>query len=322
MAVKDYIRDLLYRYECVIIPGFGAFIAHRKPAQIHTSTHAFYPPTKSISYNAQLNQSDGLLINYISKTENVSFEEAKQKINLFVEDLKKSLSENQEVSLDGIGVFNKTNDKVAFQPTRNTNYLLDAFGLVSFTSAEITREKPQFPNEKNQVEQEENTGLIFTHKKKTSRRHAYLKYAAVGLLALGLSGVAGLNWYSNQVASHNLAVQEKAEAEFENKIQQATFSIPQPLPEIVFEVKAQPGNYHIVAGAFREKANAEEKMLELKEKGFPAREIGANKWGLYQVVYSSFKTRREALKNLYIIRKNDNENAWLLVQALNSNPSK
>src|SRR5690606_39545763 len=61
-----------------------------------------YPPTKSISYNAQLNQSDGLLINYISKTENVSFEEAKQKINLFVEDLKKSLSENQEVSLDGI----------------------------------------------------------------------------------------------------------------------------------------------------------------------------------------------------------------------------
>jgi nucleoid DNA-binding protein len=312
MAVENYIRDLLYRYECVIVPGFGAFIARRKPAEIHASTNAFYPPKKSISFNGQLNQSDGLLINYISKTEKISFETAKEKINQFTKQLHKSLSEEKEVGLDMIGVFRKTNDKLEFQPSQHVNYLLDSFGMASFVSSEIKREAYK----KEVVALEEKTGLVFTHEKKTAKRHVYLKYAAVGLLALGLSGTFGLNWYSNQVESHNLAVQQKVEAELENKIQQATFSIPQPLPEIVFEVMAQPGNYHIVAGAFREKANAEEKTQQLKQKGFPAREIGANKWGLYQVVYSSYQTRREALKNLYKIRNGDNENAWLLVQEL------
>ncbi|MEC8884654.1 MAG: SPOR domain-containing protein, partial [Bacteroidota bacterium] len=32
MHFSNYISDLLYRYECVIVPGFGAFLAHRVSA--------------------------------------------------------------------------------------------------------------------------------------------------------------------------------------------------------------------------------------------------------------------------------------------------
>lgn len=311
MTVENYIRDLLYRYECVIVPGFGAFIARQRPAEIHLTTNAFYPPKKVISFNRQLNQSDGLLINYISKTEKISFDKAKNKIRQFTEQIKKSLSEEKEVVLDLIGTLKKVNDKLEFQPSQHTNYLLDSFGMASFTSAAINREA--FQKEPAGLEK---TGLVPTYEKNAEKRHTYLKYAAVGLLALGISGFGGLNWYSNQVQTHNLAIQEEANTKLENKIQQATFSISQPLPEITFEIEVQPGNYHIVAGAFREKENAAEKTIRLKEKGFPAREIGANKWGLYQVVYSSYQTRREALKALREIRHTDNENAWLLVQEL------
>lgn len=313
MTVENYIKDLLYRYECVIVPGFGALISQRKPAEIHTSTNAFYPPKKILSFNRQLVKNDGLLANHIAQVEKIGYEKAMYKIHQFSQQLKTVLSEEKEIRLENIGVFKmEKGDKLHFQPSYHENYLLDAFGLASFTSPEIKRE-----TYKKEVEAlEEKTGLVFTHEKTLSSKHNYLKYAAVGLLAVGLSGFLGMNWYSGQVEEHNLAAQQTAENQLEQKIQKATFTIGNPLPEIVFKVDVQPGKYHIVAGAFREEANARKKTRLLIEKGFHAREIGKNKYDLYQVVYSSHQTRSEALKALREIKRSDNENAWLLVQEL------
>ena len=313
MTVENYIKDLLYRYECVIIPGFGALISQRKPAEIHTSTNAFYPPKKVISFNRQLVKNDGLLANHIAVAEKIPYEKALYKIHQFSQQLKIMLSEEKEISLENIGVFKmEKGDKLHFQPSYHENYLLGAFGMASFTSPEIKREVYR----KEAEAMEEKTGLVFTHEKKTASAHRYLKYAAVGLLALGLSGFLGMNWYSNQVQGHNLAAQQAAENQLEQKIQKATFTIGSPLPEITFKVDVQTGKYHIVAGAFRAQENAEKKTRQLIEKGFHAREVGKNKYGLYQVVYSSHQNRAEALKTLRKIKRSDNENAWLLVQEL------
>ena len=89
-----------------------------------------------------------------------------------------------------------------------------------------------------------------------------------------------------------------------------------PLPEVTFKVARETGNYHIVAGAFREQENAAKKVKQLQEKGFNAREIGANKYGLHQVIYSSYEDRLEALKALRTIKSNENREAWLLVEEL------
>lgn len=313
MTVENYIRDLLYRYECVIIPEFGALITQRKPAEIHRTTQAFYPPKKVISFNRQLTKSDGLLANYIADSEKISFEASMQKIQQFVKEIKTELTQEKGVSFDRIGVFTlEKDDKLLFQPSFQENYLLDSFGMSSFSTVEINREVYK----KEAEALEEKTGLVFTHEKKKTRTHAYMKYAAVGLLALGLSGFLGINWYSGQVEAHNIVSQEAAENQFENKIQRATFVIGTPLPEITFGVDVQPGKYHVVAGAFREKANAVQKTKELIEKGFHARQIGENKYGLHQVIYGSYQSRRDAINALYKVQRTDNENAWLLVQEL------
>ena len=55
---------------------------------------------------------------------------------------------------------------------------------------------------------------------------------------------------------------------------------------------------------------------QLKAEGFSPREIGANKYGLHQVVYGSFETREEALAKLREIKKSNNPGAWLLVKEL------
>ena len=69
MQLEIYISDLLYRYDCVTVPDFGAFLTSRVSAKIHESTHTFYPPKKVLSFNEQLQNNDGLLANYIAEVE-------------------------------------------------------------------------------------------------------------------------------------------------------------------------------------------------------------------------------------------------------------
>ena len=68
MILAKHITDLLYRYDCVIVPEFGGFITNRIGAKLNESTQTFYPPTKQITFNSHLKHNDGLLANYIAET--------------------------------------------------------------------------------------------------------------------------------------------------------------------------------------------------------------------------------------------------------------
>jgi len=320
MSVENYLKELLYRYECVVMPGFGAFLSQRKPAEIHETTHAFYPPKKVISFNKQLSENDGVLTNYIAQAERISYSEASEKVNLFVQELQATLQTYQEVVLNEIGTFNLVEEKVVFQPFYHNNYLAESFGLSTFTSAEIEREKEVVTEEIPVIsvvenEPKEETSPLPSEEKEKKKLPIW-RYAAVGVVALGLAGLLGGNYYNNQLEEHNLAEQQKAEKQLESQIQEATFVMSSPLPEVTFKVARENGNYHIVAGAFREKENAAKKVRQLQEKGFNAREIGVNKWGLHQVIYNSHEDRLEALKSLRKIKAESNKEAWLLVQEL------
>ncbi|MCK5537667.1 MAG: hypothetical protein KAI79_12630, partial [Bacteroidales bacterium] len=62
--LSKYIRDLLYRYECVIIPEFGGLLTKTISTKIDEETNTFYPPTKQLGFNSQLIENDGLLANH------------------------------------------------------------------------------------------------------------------------------------------------------------------------------------------------------------------------------------------------------------------
>ncbi len=123
--------------------------------------------------------------------------------------------------------------------------------------------------------------------------------------------------YEGSVQQHNFAEKQKANTLIENQIQEATFFIDNPLPSLNVTVTKQVGKYHIIAGAFRVKENAEKKISQLSEQGFAANIIGVNKYGLHQVAYSSHENRLEALQTLRTIKKANDKDAWLLVLDLN-----
>ena len=310
MAVAKYIHDLLYRYECVILPGFGAFITQQHSARLSASHEEFFPPKRTVSFNRQLVKNDGLLANHLVEVEKISYEDALMKLQMYVEDLQNVLEENKAINLENIGSFTLTEgDKLQFEPDSRTNFSKEAFGLSSFTASEVLRETYK----KQAAAFEEKAPVAFTPERRSSRK--WLKYAAVGVIAFGLSG-AGLNFYKLQVNEHNLVEQQKAASILENQIQQATFVIENPLPAVTLKVSKQTGNYHIVAGAFRLEENAAEKVEQLKAEGHNARQVGANRYGLHQVIYSSHENRRDALKALWEVKRNSNPGAWLLVEEL------
>lgn len=311
MRLETYISDLLYRYECVIIPELGAFLTQPVSAKVHETTNAFYPPKKVLSFNEQLKNNDGLLANYIADIEKIPYESAIKKITKRVNSFKSYLMQGETLSFENIGdlSFNKEG-RILFEPSYHLNYLTDAFGLSQFTSPSVTRELY-----KEEVEAlEEVIPVTITPEKRRSK--PYLKYAAIALIALTVGGFAASNYYVNQIETHNQIAQEEANKQLEQKIQQATFVIDNPLPAIELNVEKQSGRYHIVAGAFRVEANCDKKVRQLQAKGYKARKIGKNRYGLHQVVYSSYDSRRDALRALRKVRFNHNHDAWLLVKKL------
>lgn len=309
MQLETYISELLYRYECVTVPEFGAFLSHQIPAKLDTTSQVLYPPSKRLSFNRQLSKNDGLLCNYISQAEEISYPDALKKVHAYSEYLNSTLEQVKTLHLVGLGALQNNDSKISFEPETTINYLTTSFGLDSIGVTPVMREVY-----KSQAESiEENTPLLITTEKRSLP--VWVRYAAIGLIAIGVSGLLGYRHVKN-VEAYNVAAKQEAETLLQNKIQAATFTISNPLPAIHLKASKPNGKYHIIAGAFRVAENAEKKVAQLRAKGYKSRQIGQNKYGLHQVVYGSFTEASQALEVLRSVRKNDDREAWMLIQEL------
>lgn len=308
MNLEQYIGDLLYRYECVIIPGFGGFITNEASAKVNHFTHTFYPPTKQITFNAHLKHNDGLLANYIASIEKIPFEEALNTIALEVKQWENTLLK-EAIEFAKIGVLSLNKEgQFLFEPNTSENYLTTSFGLSSFSSPAIKRLEYA-----KQADKFEKVIPIHSSKEQNRKTPVFIKYAAAVALIFAF-GSFGWKTYNENQFQNQLLAEQKQQERVEEKIQQATFVIENPLPAIQLNVAKEIKNYHIVAGAFREPSNADKKVEQLLAKGYDAQILGLNKWNLTQVSYASFATRSEALVALRNIKQNDSEDAWLLVK--------
>ena len=311
--IEKHISALLYRHQCVIVPGFGAFLTEMQPAQLNADNSTFYPPKKLVSFNANLKNNDGLLANHIALQEKISYEHAVADIARQTELWLSRLEAKETVSLKNLGeVSSNFEGSLVFTPDTPVNYLTDAFGLSAVISPAIRRE--EF---KVQVEElEEIAPIVFTPERK--RNYSYLKYAAVFAVLLTLGGTGFKVYRDNEIAQQTLLVEKSVQEKVNNRIQQATFFIDNPLPAVTLPLKednkAYP--YHVVAGAYRSEANAVKAMNELAARGFEARKLDKNKFGLYPVLYGSFATYAEAHKKMKELHKTESREAWLLVKEL------
>ena len=289
MKISNHIFNLLQEHDCVIVPNFGAFVARNISAKISSDGSKIFPPNKEITFNKSLVKNDGLLINRISSSENISYEVADDKLNKWVIKSHKKLKKQGYFEIKNIGSISLKKDKYIFIPSQNSIFLKSSYGLNSIDSPQIERTGDRIGN-------------------------SYLKYAAILIVFFALTGIFTKSYFDS-VNEFNQASYAQANLEIEKKIQKATFNINSTLPVVKLPIKKQYGDFHIIAGSFMLEENSLKMIAELKSKGFmEARKVGVNKFGLLQVAYNSYDTVEEARLALAEIRYAQDINAWLLIK--------
>jgi len=393
MKIAKYIADLLFEYECIVVPGFGGLITKEIPAQIHPIQNHFIPPSKEIVFNVHLKTNDGLLVNHIARQENLTYIEARSAVERFVKKCMIELNNGKQIRFRKVGVIFMDNKKnILFEPDKTQNYLADSFGLKSFVSPPIKRTIIRPTTKSNKTSK---TIIKDRTPKETAKRQQKPKVQGPKYININVSfviivlAVAALFYYKpttvkkyynsyasaipffysspNEYIAQNLdekpmlsvlTLVDKLSAPAANqKTKKITTiktkpEIKTPETEIpvadekpkqegvqkqdsvikeeetekakdVIKPKGMPQTaannnkdvelkYFIIAGVFKEKANAENMTNNLKIKGFNAMIVDQNTRGLYRVCFDAFSNINEANKQLAIIREDEESAAWVL----------
>ena len=101
----EHIEYLMLSNDCVVVPGFGAFIAQYTSSHNCAQNSTFTSPKRSISFNASINHNDGLLANSIAKKASIPYAEALKQIEKSTTICRQALSDGSEVPFGRLGFF-------------------------------------------------------------------------------------------------------------------------------------------------------------------------------------------------------------------------
>lgn len=332
MSIAFYLKELLYQYECVTIPDFGAFVTRSFPTQIDYSTGVFIPHRRELSFNTLLKNNDGVLAHYMAEKLKISYEGALRDIEKEVIVWKQKL-QTQVLVLGNLGEMRlNAAKKIEFLPYGKINYDKTAFGLRMFTRSPLVVEsKKTEPLKIFSMMEENNENFMFTpgQNETTSGGSSVLRYAVIGILGIGLLG-GGYYFGDQYLQSERAKNQEMAQKRIQANVEKATFELGSlskielnlVADEVATEENADNDNsvvldqtyYSIIAGTFRDMANADRKLADLKSQGYSAAFAEVNPEGLHRVAYGRYTSKKEAMNLLYYIKYTLQEEAWYLVE--------
>lgn len=322
MPITELLRELLYRYECVTLPQFGAFLTH--PVGQAIAGDRFMPPQRQLSFNGLLITNDGILATHLAAAQECSYEAALRAIEKEVSTWRKRL-QTQVITLEGIGELRLNPEKkIQFQPASGVNFDPAAFGLSTFHRSPIRTKIVEQPKIIPIMSENENNDFMFTpEQEEENTKTPIWRYALIGVLTVGLLG-AGYYFSDQYVTDQKVKNMELAQQKIEQNVQQASFNLGS-LAAVELNLNADPAaleeeaamgivepRFSIIAGSYRDYANAERKLSELKSDGFDAAFTELNPEGMHRVAYGRYENKREAINMLYYIRFTLEEEAWYL----------
>ncbi|MDQ3111302.1 MAG: SPOR domain-containing protein [Bacteroidota bacterium] len=348
--VAHYVSELLFQHDCVVVPGFGAFVSTYAPARVHPAQHTFTPPSKQIVFNKHLQQNDGLLAQTIASAVPCSFDEAMTGISFFVNELNTNLKSGKKTELHNLGMLTLDPEKnICFETFPEINFLIDSFGLSSFQSMPILREGVV---EKRKVaEKADRTIAVELPVSKPARRRARnmlitsavvlpMLVAATWFTSQHTDALAGFVFFGKKEPSKFQPVNyfTKNPGDTLRTITElktdpngiGTISLTPNAPPIIVDIhKVMPDStrvadrtnpvyvpvagkkYYVIGGAFGVPENAERYMRMLKSKGYNPEIIGQVRSKLTHIGIAGFNSKEEAMAFLDKIG-NDVPGAWIL----------
>ena len=181
IELAQHIETLLLENDCVIVPGFGGFVAHYSPATRVKEENIFLPPSRTIGFNPQLKLNDGVLVQSYMSAYDTSFADASRIVEKEVNEFIGLLHEEGKAHLDNIGeIQSNIYGNYEFVPYDYKITTPSLYGLDSFEIHELSalqqKEKVLIPT---YPEKEKKTFEI-------SINRAYLRNAAAMIAAIVL----------------------------------------------------------------------------------------------------------------------------------------
>ena len=181
IELAQHIETLLLENDCVIVPGFGGFVAHYSPATRVKEENIFLPPTRTIGFNPQLKLNDGVLVQSYMSAYDTSFADASRIVEKEVNEFIGLLHEEGKVHLDNIGeIHYNVYGNYEFIPYDSKITTPSLYGLDFFEMQELS------------VLQQKEKVWVPTHQEKEKKtfeisiNRAYLRNAAAMIAAIVL----------------------------------------------------------------------------------------------------------------------------------------
>ncbi|MEM7160833.1 MAG: SPOR domain-containing protein [Bacteroidota bacterium] len=344
------IAELLYEYDCVIIPDLGGFVTNYKSAYVHEDTRIFYPPTKAVGFNSSLVNNDGLLANHIAQAEKISFEEANEQIKKKVEDCFSRLNAGNRVVFEKVGMlFFDEEESIQFEPDESVNFLTESFGMFEFFIPESNAETEKIEEieaKEQELVQTETPIFHLSERPKEeiitedtivvneSSSYAYRYWVAAVILPLFMY-LGVVSWQSEvfngghihssdlnpfksfeknhyESRSSSLILEEGDSLDL---IVEFTRMPEEPLPDPMASLYANSEianyPYHVISGCFSLKSNAEKHTKALRNQGNRAFIID-KKGRLWRVSQGSYLEESEAQSLIRQNRIAGNTEVWML----------
>lgn len=341
-GLDKYISELLYDYDCVIIPKLGGIVTNYKPAHIHNGMA--HPPSKEIRFNKNLTKNDGLLAQSVSEAESLSIKEADGFVQECVEEYLKKLNGGDRVELKRVGIlYIDGHSNLRFEPDTSVNYLRNSFGFEVIKLPAV----PERTAAEDELVEEERSEKIIPLQTKSHTGGIYRVAAAtlapfiamsvylaattdfkspteISLAEIFPTGAAAETSYSprtEESKSIDISPEETIFPENQSVFRYDFMGEDHVAKGIAVDLRENKtsltpekniGLYHIIGGCFGEKENAEDFVDRLKMRGYDSGILDVNK-GLYRVRIESYSDYERALSNLTSMREDGTfPNAWML----------
>ncbi|HQB19706.1 MAG TPA: SPOR domain-containing protein [Bacteroidales bacterium] len=332
--MNSIIKTYLIKNKKLTIEGLGVFEVTYKSAEIHPILHTFTAPGEYVVFKKDEKVSSDDFIDFVADMSKITKEEAKDKINKWVAQLKESLKNEKTYQLGSLGSFAfDAVGNLIFNPNLDYDLSPSSYGLENFTFT------PDSVNEKAKEDAVAvNTQQTVPYKRK--RNSVFYSFIIVLLLlvvALGVYIVLYPNdfvevkdkmiakislWFSTSDKEQIATISEEDTITEETTIttEAITAVISDTMvytesispidsePEITEEVVKQ-GNIYIVIGSFKEEKNANVFLQQKKETYSNVVSLGQGKTSnLWLVGLGPYEKMGEAQQFL----KENNVNGWIL----------
>lgn len=294
-AIPQLIFNLLAQRRRVVLPGLGTLYTERQPAEWKAGTNVLSTPRIRVLFTAAEEEGE-TLPEVIARQSDIPLKEIKPQYHRWLAGVKKA-SENGEIALDGVGLLIRQPDGSYWvEVSQELDRLLNPIDVKAIRLPEQQPVKAKKERAKKKEKKERSRAS------RLARRAAWLASLGALLAILVYGGYFGYTrgWFDRQEPAR----QTPAPLAEPPHSEEVNLVLPDTMPEnpvsqeadSVAPSEASPVTgevYHLIAGVYSNRANAERYVRESVSDPAAA-ELIATTGGRFMVSVGRYRTKEEA----------------------------